>query len=533
MDVQMPDGTVIQDVPDGVTKAQLAQKYQAHLAGPTMSAGDVASGAAKNIIPSAINFGKEVAQPFLHPLDTLNSLDQLGGALTSKAIGGLGLQHAIGQSNEQKANDEAPADAIGKFYADRYGGMENIKHTLATDPIGLMADASVPLTLGASALERAPSAVGKAAMLAGKAGEVANPASAVLAGVKYPAKLAGKLLSEGLGVTTGAGGQSVRAAYGAGLKGGTAADAFAGNMRGDIPIENIVTDAKKGLSNLEQQRGAEYRAGMGAVNADPTVLSMGPVDAAVTKAASINNFEGVDLAPSTAATRQKIATLLEEWQTNPNDKFRTAAGLDALKKAIGDVKDTTDYGTPERAIADNAYNAVRGEVANQAPTYAATMKDYATASDRLNELRGTFSLGEGKMRDTAIRKLQSSLRDNVNTSFGRRTALAQELANAGAPNLMESIAGQTLTSSTPRGLGKLLASGEIGGSIPLALMGHPGVAAAMLPALAAQSPRLVGETALATGKAARLAKSLLPKRTQAANAALLAEELGLQTQGSN
>lgn len=483
-----------------------------------MSAGDVMSGAATNFLPSAGRLAKNIVTPILHPIEAAKSLYHLGAGIIEKAIPG-----------EQA--DEATANAVGKYFSDRYGGLENVKRTIASDPAGFMADASVVLGGGGAAL-RATGIAGKVADVANSVGHVANPIALGIKGADYGAKGAGYLASEALGVTTGAGGQSIRTAYDAGRQGGGAATAFSGNMRGNVPIENIVTQARGALGQLKNDRRAEYLAGMGGVSADPTVLNLSPVDADIAKADSFNTFHGVDLAKSTTKVRTDINDTLDFWRKQDPATFHTAAGFDALKKSIGDIRDTTQYGTPDRAIADTAYNAVKNAIVKQAPAYADTMKGYSDASENIDDITKTLSLGQKASTDTSVRKLQSALRDNVNTSYGRRTDLAQQLAGNGAPNLMESIGGQTLSSVAPRGLGKVLAGGELGAGIVEAMQGHPAMAAALIPVLAAQSPRLVGEAALAAGittqKASKLLKALSMSKDKASNAGLALALLGQQ-----
>jgi hypothetical protein len=107
--------------------------------------------------------------------------------------------------------------------------------------------------------------------------------------------------------------------------------------------------------------------------------------------------------------------------------------------------------------------------------------------------------------DTSLRKLQSVMRNNVNTNFGKRADLTETLTQNGAPQLMESLAGQSMNSWMPRGLNKLIAGGIGGGAV----VSNPAIAAA----LPLTSPRIVGEAAHMTGLAAgapeRLARQLL------------------------
>ena len=96
-----------------------------------------------------------------------------------------------------------------------------------------------------------------------------------------------------------------------------------------------------------------------------------------------------------------------------------------------------------------------------------------------------------------MRKLQSLMRNNVNTNYGQRLKLAQELESAGGRQMMPALAGQALNELTPRGL-------QRASTIPTALLagatgGLPAAATSML----ASSPRVMGEAAFATGVGTR------------------------------
>jgi hypothetical protein len=113
---------------------------------PSKSLLDVGREAITNAWPSAVEFGKNIVHPFLHPQET--------------ADGMLGIVNAYAQRAREKSPphlqgrappfDKAPADAFEKHFAERYGGWENIKETMAKDPVGSLADASVALTGAAS-----------------------------------------------------------------------------------------------------------------------------------------------------------------------------------------------------------------------------------------------------------------------------------------------------------------------------------------------------------------------------------------------
>jgi hypothetical protein len=128
------------------------------------------------------------------------------------------------------------------------------------------------------------------------------------------------------------------------------------------------------------------------------------------------------------------------------------------------------------------------------------MEDYAKASTQLKEAERTFSLGERATGDTAARKLTSATRNNVNTNFGERARLLDELAKYD-PTLPYAIAGQAVNTLAPRGLvsrGGLMALGGSAMSNPLAMLAAP-----------VFSPRVVGEAAYYAGKGGGLAEQAM------------------------
>jgi hypothetical protein len=299
---------------------------------------------------------------------------------------------------------------------------------------------------------------------------------------------------------TGTGAQSIETAARAGYEGGKAGEEFQKNLRGQGPMREVVDDARKAVGQMRQERGAEYRAAMTKVGADKTILSWNDVDTALADMDKVATFKGQSLSPSTAAIRDSIKEEVEAWKNLQASEFGTAEGFDALKRRVGDIRDSTQYGTPERHVADQAYNAIRSTIVKQVPAYGKIMQGYEEASDIIREMEKTLSLNPTATIDTALRKLQSVLRNNVNTSYGRRAELMDFLTRAGAPHLMEKLSGQALNTWTPRGgFGKLLMGGAAGSALA-----HPAAAAA----IPLMSPRAVGEGAYYAGKAA----SKLPAR---------------------
>lgn len=456
-----------------------------------MSLGEMATSAVKNAPGSAVKFGQDLVQPVLHPIDTAIAIKNIGAGVLQK-VGIL--------SGEDK---EQYADAVGRYFVDRYGSSEGIKKAIAEDPVGVLADVATVLTGGSAAAIKLPGTAGKVATVASKIGNAIDPVNAAVGASKAVGKGAATVVGA---FGTGTGGQAIRAAAEAGAKGGAAADTFAGNLRGAAPIEDVVATAKTALDNMRAERGQAYRTAMADIGRDSTVLDFGKIDNAVADIQKVKTYKGQNLSPSTSEIRQKITDVIDEWKTLDPKEFHTAEGLDALKQKIGDIRDAAKYGTPERVVADRAYSAVRQTIVDQAPEYAKVMKGYEEASSLIKDIEKTLSLNANASIDTAVRKLQSTLRNNVNTNYGRREVLADYLVKHGAPHLIEAIAGQALNSMTPRGLNKLAASLVAAGGGAGMLSGVatiPGLVALGLIPLT--SPRLVGEAAFAAGKASRKA----------------------------
>ena len=449
----------------------------------------VAGQAATNLIPSAKQFGSDIYTAVSNPKETATNLMRLGAGGVEKLI--------PGQQGHEKY-----ADAFGQFVANRYGSWDAFKNTLATDPVGAMADLSVILTGPELALVRGAGTVGKVGRIAGAASRAVDPIGLATKGVGMVGKgVAEKVVAPMIGITTGTGSKPIVTAARSGFAGGEAGQAFRENMRGQVPMENIVAEAKGGVLGARRERGSFYNAGMSGIKTDKTILDFSKVDDALNNTRSIKTFKGISLSPSTDATVKDLALAVDEWRKGNPSEFHTAEGFDALKQKIGDIRDSTPYGTPSRLVADQIYNVVKQQIVKQAPQYARVMKNYETASTLISDMERTLSLSSKATVDTALRKLQSVMRDNVNTNYGARAKLAEQLSKW-APHLQEKLAGQALGSVIPRGLAKYIGMGELASLVPTLIM-NPLLGAKLLSLFAISSPRLVGEVAHAGGRAAR------------------------------
>lgn len=449
---------------------------------------DVPLEALKNVPASAGKFVTDIVQPILHPIDTAKAIGNVAGGVLQK-VRNLSPEGSRGSA---PAFDESGADAVGQFFKDRYGSMEGLKKTLATDPVGFLADLSVALTGGSSLAARAPALAGRTTELVGQVGRAVDPINVAVQAGKGVAKAAEPVVSATLGNMTGTGMQSVRTAASAGKEGGEAGQAFRDNMRGNVPMENVVQEARDAVKQLREDRAAAYRTDKKLVDMDKTVLDFDKIDDALVKMSAVKVYKGQDLAPKTQSIRQEIGEAIRDWKALDPKEFHTVEGMDALKQKIGNIREGTQYGTPDRVVADQAYNAIKKTINEQAPGYAKVMKDYERASSELSEIEKTLSVKPGKTNDAALRKLQSILRNNASTNYGNRVKLVDRLDEAGGGNIVPSLAGQAMNSWTPRGLQTLMPGAAIGAGA----LGNPG----MLALLPLMSPRITGEAAHMAGR---------------------------------
>lgn len=310
--------------------------------------------------------------------------------------------------------------------------------------------------------------------------------------IAVPAKIAQELA----GFTTGVGPESFAQAFKAGAKGDTT---LAANMRGQIPIEQVLTDAKQGLSNIQDANSLAYKTAKTGWAADKTKLDFAPIDAAYQKLDDTLNVNGHSMIGT--AERAKITEVkdvLDEWRGDSSS--HTTLGLDALKRRLDAIYPDNYNQTQAQRVITGTRNAVKDAIVQQAPEYADAMKNYETQLGVIREIQKALSLGNKTAADTALRKLQSLTRNNVNTNYGYRQGLADQLAQQGGVDVMPAVAGQSLSSWTPRGLARL---GAEGGGVAAALT-QP----SFLPALLTTSPRLMGEAFYGAGKVAGSARRL-------------------------
>lgn len=480
-EIDIPNrGTVRVSSPTELTDAQA---YKMAMDKP-YSAGEVATGAITNLPSSAMNVAKGLYEAVTSPVQTVKGLMDIAAG---------GLQNLLPENivkfvGEDKASREM-ANQVGKFYTDRYGSLEGAKRAIANDPAGVMADLSTFLTAGATLAPK-----GAVASRMSQTAQMIDPLQIAAKGVAA----AGRGVAPVIGMTTGVGTEAARQAVRAGLEGGDISKLFIENLRGNVPAENVLEAAKQNLAAINAQKSAEYRANMAKIKTDKTVLDFSGIDKALDASENIATFKGQVKNQKAADAIAEMRAEINNWKTLDPAQFHTPEGLDALKQKVGGILESIPFEQKTaRLVAGKVYDSIKSEITAQAPEYAKTMKAYNDASDLIREIERSLSLGQKASADTAMRKLQSVMRNNVQTNYGQRINLAKELEKAGGQEMMPALAGQAMSELAPRGLQRATAGPSVIGAY--GTFGLPGA----IGMATVSSPRLMGEALYGAGTVGR------------------------------
>jgi hypothetical protein len=308
---------------------------------------------------------------------------------------------------------------------------------------------------------------------------------------------AGGAIRRGLGLTTGAGEESISQALRAGREGN---QAFLQNIRGDVSAMDVLDQAKDALANMRSARTQAYGQTIKPIMANQTKLEFAPISNKldeVVESLKVKTPTGSQFKIGSDEIRkvEELQNVVNTWKKDP--ALHTAEGLDALKQRLDALYPDSPMQKQVQRVVSAVRNTVKDTIVAQDKNYAKTMKAYEESLSLEREIERALSLNNRSAADTAIRKLQSLTRNNANTNYGYRMELAKALQEQGGQDLMPALAGQALSSYVPRGLAGQGAALGIGAGGALTF--NP-MAAAMLPLT---SPKLVGMGAYGLGRATR------------------------------
>ena len=417
--------------------------------------------------------------------------------------------------------------AVAQMLEERYGGLENIKRSAIKDPVGIASDISMLLSAGGTLATRASGLLSDVGETAVKAGLNTNPISLterlVTEGVpaaysaaknKAPGAMEGveNIPSNLVGFPSGAGGASVREATGSGFAQGVAgkptprSKAFTENMRNAAgATEANVDAARKAVDRLKAENYQQYLDNTASLGINPQPLDFTKVQKRIEdiKPANYDDYLKLTDRPTEHLAWERMKRTTDEYaaQAAQNPALLLPVNVDNFKQNLFDIgsKATGAYDSKATDIANKAYGAVRGLIADFDPLYDAAMKTSREGIEAVKELENAFSLAPGRDRrvnvDAATRKLQSIWRNNASTNYGQRVNLGETLAKYDPEGIVKAGgAGQMLSSATPRGMSGTIAAGS--------MFGGAAINPAALLALPALVPRVVGEAAFGTGRLA-------------------------------
>ena len=460
-----------------------------------LSTTEVVTGAIVNFPSSLYNMATDVFKAVSDPIKTASDIGTLFVGATSKVLGEPFFESDL--AKQMRLRGEKSAEQVGAFMVNRYGSVEKAKQALATDPAGVLSDASLVFTGGAGLVPKTSTA----SKVLTTAAKVTDPLRIAAA----PIALASKSIAPTLGMTTGAGSMAIEEAYKAGKEGGVKGKSFTENLRGTADQLQVLQDTKSNLQAMIQEQQNLYRSGMVNIKADKSILLFDDIDNALQKANDRVYFKGVARSEDAAGYLTKANKIIDDWRKQNPAEFHTPEALDALKQKIYDdvLSNIPINQKSSTGIIGDIYNSVKSTIQKQAPTYAETMKAYADTAEQVREIERSLSQGKKASADAGLRKLQTVLRDNASTNYGQRVNLVNQL-EATSPSLgggipiKPALAGQALSKVTPRGItavGTLPAAGAVGSLFSSTPVG--------LSYLAASSPRLVGESAYLAGQGSR------------------------------
>jgi hypothetical protein len=489
-----------------------------------LSWSEVYDQASENLSDSGVQALKDLIEPFLSPVETGKALGNLALGTAQKLIPG-----------EQE--EERYADAVGNFISKRYGGIENFKRTLAKDPVGTLADASMVFS-GGGAIVGKLGKIGRKAAIVGKLGKIGRKAAAGASLVQKtgeaiqkaadivdplnlvrtvtsagPLKGLSRLPAELIGMTTGFGGEPIKAAFQAGRQGGEQSKIFKENLRGEVDLVDVLDDVEVAKEAMHKARSKDYTEGMTPLKAKKDVLMFAPIDNVLNEAFDRVSYKGKIIDETGAKALEDVKALVDDWKISDPKQFHTIEGLDALKQAIGKKLKTFDKGTNEYGAVKQVFDATRRQIIKLDPDYGKIMKDYENATKVINEIGRTLSLGGKSTQDTKLRKLLSTQRSGSGTNYGQRVKLIEQLDDYGGGRIMPAVSGQALASWMPQGMQRALKGASISTGQPtlVGLLGRAASATGNIPRQILASPRIMGELAFGLGRGAGAVEKITPK----------------------
>ena len=313
----------------------------------------------------------------------------------------------------------------------------------------------------------------------------------------------GKLGSEVLGRTTGTGAANIVETFN-----NPNVKKFSRRASKEGPeglMSEALEDARNALSNMTSSNNKAYQEAIGRIKASSQDLSkalssirtnvvndategFGIRFADGGKKLNTLDFNASDIVEGTASVQRAFDRMFGE-------PINSVADMDRLKKSLGRIGKGAPPGSPAQALIYRMKSGISDSLKDNVPGYSKEMSRFSDAIKISDDIEDALSLGDNAKKDTSLRKLMSTMRQN--NEF--RLEMLKVLEGAGKKDLTGKIAGATGSPLLPRGLVGALSGVVTPTGISLSVI-NPANIPYLVFWLSITSPRLVTEAVSLLGK---------------------------------
>jgi len=378
------------------------------------------------------------------------------------------------------------ASAAGQDLAERYGGYEEAKRSLAERPVSTAMDVATILTGGGGLAARAPGIAGKLGQAAVKAGQAIDP----LTGLAKAATALPRATAIPFWWKTGSSMKSLNDAARAGIEGNPV---FMDHLRGVATAEDMVNSVDDAVRTISKNASDKYVQSMGKMSEGS--LPFDKIDDAYNKAygeaRSLDKVKDLSMAQGIDEVKAEI----DRWKNQSHPLANNIQDMDALKQRIDEIIGNYRGDTRTQKILGEIRKSVFDTISAKDPNYATTMEEYSKYAKEIKELRKELFAGTGDRKTMAarVRKIIAA------QSKAEKQGLLDKIAEIN-PDIPFMVAGQELAAGLPYGMRGYISNMATFGAFSL-----PGLIAGA----AASSPRIAGTTQYRLGQGVGLAKKAI------------------------
>mgnify|MGYP003673732719 CR=1 FL=1 len=460
---------------------------------------------------SGMQFFKDLYQVVRHPIETVKTMGALGHSI-------INLIRPGEQGNEELSK------MVGQYFVDRYGGIENIKKTFRTDPVGFAADLSIILTGGATVVPKALQQTGRIGNIINKTanavkatGNFIDPVrNTLLAGglvAKYGVKPVASLAGDVIAGKPGGYGRWTGASYEAGKVGGPMQEAFqAGRgteahavardpLLKNVPIigniaeklvdkwgpppqkAGFIRQLTQDLENLKTVQRTQWNASIAKLSLNTIKLSKSDITKMLRHAEKNAKIKGVWKNTGDAKLFEKMIKLKDEvFSANIN---RNALGADTYIQRLNDLLKNNK----KNALIMDVKNSLKNNINNK------TGGKYNKVTEGFEEISKIENMADNILAGGDADKMLNNVKAIFKQNKEQRKIIENLNPNM-SKNVKALVAGQEMSPAT----GNLVMSIAKGGAGHAAagMMGIPGYIGTFAPLIT--GPRAISGAANVAGK---------------------------------